>query len=348
MDRRLTPDALLQHADFTRSLARHLLRDPSDADDAAQETWRVAIERPPRPEGSARGWFATVLRNTIRQSRRSSSRRERRERGGARPERLPSTLDSVVREETLQRVVSAVRALAEPYRTTILLRYYEDLPPRVIAVRMGAPVETVKSRLKRARMQLRRQLESRDGAWRFALAPLVGGDALSGTTAAATMGASVMSTKLKTAAALLVSALLGAATWYVIDGGRDAPDADVGSAGERLLADARDEAVGPVLRASGRTQRPPADASGAAASRDAPVVAPSADEPRLDRKSSRGTPAPRLVARGGVNGVVTVGGLRASGGAEGVGRTTTSVVVTGTVAIMFWDAILARLLKAFG
>ncbi len=41
-------------------------------------------------------------------------------------------------------------------------------------------------------------------------------------------------------------------------------------------------------------------------------------------------------------------GLRAAGGAEGVGRTTTSVVVSGTVAIMFWDAVLARLLKAFG
>jgi phospholipid/cholesterol/gamma-HCH transport system permease protein len=41
-------------------------------------------------------------------------------------------------------------------------------------------------------------------------------------------------------------------------------------------------------------------------------------------------------------------GLRATGGAEGVGRTTTSVVVAGTVAIMFWDAVLARLLKAFG
>ncbi len=41
-------------------------------------------------------------------------------------------------------------------------------------------------------------------------------------------------------------------------------------------------------------------------------------------------------------------GLRATGGAEGVGRTTTAVVVAGTVAIMFWDAVLARLLKAFG
>ena len=41
-------------------------------------------------------------------------------------------------------------------------------------------------------------------------------------------------------------------------------------------------------------------------------------------------------------------GLKASGGAEGVGRTTTKAVVAGTVALMFWDAILARLLKAFG
>lgn len=41
-------------------------------------------------------------------------------------------------------------------------------------------------------------------------------------------------------------------------------------------------------------------------------------------------------------------GLRTGGGAEGVGRTTTAVAVAGTVAIMFWDAVLARLLKAFG
>jgi phospholipid/cholesterol/gamma-HCH transport system permease protein len=41
-------------------------------------------------------------------------------------------------------------------------------------------------------------------------------------------------------------------------------------------------------------------------------------------------------------------GLNTRGGAEGVGQTTMSVAVSGTVAIMFWDAVLARLLKAFG
>ena len=33
---------------------------------------------------------------------------------------------------------------------------------------------------------------------------------------------------------------------------------------------------------------------------------------------------------------------------EIIGGSAMSVAVTGTVAIMFWDAVLARLLKAFG
>ena len=40
--------------------------------------------------------------------------------------------------------------LDEPYCTTILHRYYEGWPPREIARSTGVPVETVKSRLKRA------------------------------------------------------------------------------------------------------------------------------------------------------------------------------------------------------
>jgi phospholipid/cholesterol/gamma-HCH transport system permease protein len=40
-------------------------------------------------------------------------------------------------------------------------------------------------------------------------------------------------------------------------------------------------------------------------------------------------------------------GLGAGGGAEGVGRATTKAVVAGTVAVMTWDLILVRLLKAF-
>jgi phospholipid/cholesterol/gamma-HCH transport system permease protein len=41
-------------------------------------------------------------------------------------------------------------------------------------------------------------------------------------------------------------------------------------------------------------------------------------------------------------------GLRVTGGAEGVGRATTAIVVAGTVAVMTWDVVLVRLLKLFG
>lgn len=46
--------------------------------------------------------------------------------------------------------------------------------------------------------------------------------------------------------------------------------------------------------------------------------------------------------------VACVAGMSAKGGAAGVGRAATSSVVAGTVAIMVWDLILARLLRVFG
>ena len=60
-------------------------------------------------------------------------------------------------------------ALDEPYRTTVLLRFFEDLPPRRVAARMGVPVETVRSRVQRAVTQLRSRLDpdgdGRGAAW---------------------------------------------------------------------------------------------------------------------------------------------------------------------------------------
>ena len=56
----------------------------------------------------------------------------------------------VARLETQRRVVDAVMALDEPYRTVVVYRYFDDLPPKEIAARLGVPVGTVKTRLKRA------------------------------------------------------------------------------------------------------------------------------------------------------------------------------------------------------
>jgi phospholipid/cholesterol/gamma-HCH transport system permease protein len=45
--------------------------------------------------------------------------------------------------------------------------------------------------------------------------------------------------------------------------------------------------------------------------------------------------------------IACVAGLRASGGAAGVGRATTTSVVVATVVMMVWDLLLARLLRVF-
>ena len=69
--------------------------------------------------------------------------------------------------------------LVEPYRSTILLRFFEGLSAAEIAHREGVPPGTVRWRLKRGLDQLRAELDrSHAGsrqAWQLALAPLGAG-----------------------------------------------------------------------------------------------------------------------------------------------------------------------------
>ena len=41
-------DALLEHQEFVRALAKSLIRDSASAEDVAQETWLSALTNPPR------------------------------------------------------------------------------------------------------------------------------------------------------------------------------------------------------------------------------------------------------------------------------------------------------------
>ncbi len=169
---------LADHSRFVRNLALRLLRDDDAADEVVQETMLAAVKAKPSTGRSLRPWLATVARNVIRKRFRTTDRRRRRETAAARPERVASTAALAARAEILKRVVDAVLSLDEPNRSAVLLRYYEDLPPREIAKRLGVPVETVRGRLKRAAKQLRARLDAsspqgRDG-WMPALAGLCG------------------------------------------------------------------------------------------------------------------------------------------------------------------------------
>ncbi len=235
-DRAVRMDDLLAHRQWVRSLARRLAADEARADDLEQETWLAAVEHPPRDPRSVRGWLGTVLRNLHRNSLRGDVRRERREAAPRLREPEPGAPEIVAEAETQHLLVSEVLALDEPYRSTVLLRWYEDLTPTEIAARQGVPVDTVKTRLRRAVDRLRERMDARfDGDRRaWCLLALGGGDGsgvgtgtgtVGGTKAALTGAAGGMAmglaTKLTIAAAVLVAA--GAFWWSRSDGGAPPP-----------------------------------------------------------------------------------------------------------------------------
>jgi len=150
---------LLEHVGFLRAIALGVLHNEADADDVVQQTLAVALEKPPRDATNLRGWLATVARNVARMQYRSRKRREAREERVARAEGTAATFEIAERMEMERRVVEAIATLKEPFRTTLVLRYYDDLQPKQIAERMGVPAATVRTRLKRGLTKLRERLE---------------------------------------------------------------------------------------------------------------------------------------------------------------------------------------------
>ena len=216
------PEILLTHVSFVRRIARSLLDDSHLAEDVVQETWAVALSRPPRHLGNRRGWLAAVTRSLAFRSLRGRRREADRERRASGSEPLPSAAEVASRLETQKRVVEAVESLAEPYRSTIMFRYFDDLGPTEIASLQGLPVKTVKTRLHRGLGMLRTRLDETYGgdrrAWMLVLLPL----AYPGRAAAAAAGTGIAAGGLllamKKIAVVLVLLLMMGAVALVITG----------------------------------------------------------------------------------------------------------------------------------
>ncbi len=173
----LSSDLLTRHSGFLRSLARGLLGDDQLAEDACQEALLATLREPPPEHVNPLAWLATLTRRAALRLRRSALRREVRESAVARAESQPSSVDALAQAELMMRVSEAVVAMPEPYRLTLLARYYEELTPTAIAARDGISVATVKSRLTRAHALLRERLDRAHGdreQWRSNLAALCG------------------------------------------------------------------------------------------------------------------------------------------------------------------------------
>jgi RNA polymerase sigma-70 factor (ECF subfamily) len=304
-----TSDLLLAHSEFLASLSARLVSAGADADDLQQETWLSALRHPPTDAGAMRAWLAKVVKNHALQVHRSRSRRAAREQAVSRDEGLPSTSEIVERENARRGVVEALTKLSEPYRSTLLLRFYEDLPPREVARRMRVPVETARTRIKRGLALLREDLDRRsDGdrsAWVSALLPLAAPRLEGGSLAkgAATSSASSLAPLMLSLG--ILSVLLAALGWALWPPSRDAlPTAAAPPAapteGRAASSDARSsEALASVQRRAptvARRVRIVHELSGAPAPGIAALFAPAdAALERLEWTSDRDGYAPGLL-----------------------------------------------------
>ncbi|MEW6744900.1 MAG: sigma-70 family RNA polymerase sigma factor [Planctomycetota bacterium] len=201
-------EAMLAHERWVRALARSLVLDEADSDDVVQQTWIAALRSPPGAGRGLRGWLATVVRNAATTLRRDEDRRRSREQAAARPETLPSTAELVEEAHLRRHLVGEVLRLDEPYRTTVLLRYFREMRAQQIASLQGIPVATVKTRLHRALERLRKHFDDEYGgdraAWCLPLIHL----ATTGVHAAATLGTAGAGLKLALLGGLAVCAKL--------------------------------------------------------------------------------------------------------------------------------------------
>jgi RNA polymerase sigma-70 factor (ECF subfamily) len=143
-----------------RRYARALVRDPDLADDLVQDCLERAISRFHyfEPGTNLRGWLFTILLNIVRSHTRSAKWRNQ-----ALPlddlnsrATVPGSQEVSLTMRDLQR---AFDQLAPSFREVIMIVAVEGLSYEEAAGIIGTPVGTVRSRLSRARSQLREALE---------------------------------------------------------------------------------------------------------------------------------------------------------------------------------------------
>src|SRR5262245_13392137 len=148
---------------FLQRLARQLVRGEAAAEDLVQETFLRALERPPASAAALRSWLARVATRLAINRGRGEQRARARERYAARPEALPKQDEALASLEVQERLIAAVKTLAEPYRTTLWLRFHEGLAPGAIAERQATAKKTIESRLTRGLALLCAELDRQAG-----------------------------------------------------------------------------------------------------------------------------------------------------------------------------------------
>lgn len=152
-------------------LAQHITQNREDAEDVLQETFLRAYEHLDQFQGNSK-FYTWIVRIAVNQAL-MKLRRRRTDKSVSLDETIDTGEDTVTREiaawdedpeqrfsrEELGEILdSAIQTLAPSYRSVFLLRDVDDLSTEETAEALGLSVPAVKSRLLRARLQLREKL----------------------------------------------------------------------------------------------------------------------------------------------------------------------------------------------
>jgi RNA polymerase sigma factor (sigma-70 family) len=142
-----------EHLDAAYRLARVILRDPSEAQDATHDAfvqaWRKwsTLRDPDRFEA----WFDRILVNACKDRLRRTSRHVARD---ISEELGLATADPYTRTHERDAIDQALATLSPDHRVVVAMRFDRDLAADEIARRLAIPVGTVHSRLHYALRQL--------------------------------------------------------------------------------------------------------------------------------------------------------------------------------------------------
>ncbi len=152
-------------------LALSILRDPSEADEATQDSLITAIDKLDtyRREASFKTWLFAIALNTCRGRLRKRRVRDKLLRPldilfGRAAEESSHPEETLFRDETQSAVWRAINALDEQHREVLVLRYYHELSLNDIARVVGVTDRTIRTRLHTAHERLRVLLQEEAGS----------------------------------------------------------------------------------------------------------------------------------------------------------------------------------------
>ena len=152
-------------------LAQHITQNREDAEDVLQESFLKAYEHLDQFQGNSK-FYTWIVRIAVNQAL-MKLRRRKSDKSVSLDETIDTGEDTVTREiaawdedpeqrfsrEELGEILnSTIEGLAPTYRSVFLLRDVDDLSTEETAEALGISVPAVKSRLLRARLQLREKL----------------------------------------------------------------------------------------------------------------------------------------------------------------------------------------------